>query len=217
MGLNQETPTSNAVYVGISEGKCRVKFREPNASTTERVNKDGVTVYEYVADSLSGIVTAVNHVTTDFGPQWKIILQDDQTYVLSLKHDGAYATTIVQALCNPAFDPSKPVKIIPYSFTDKERPNRTITGCQVQQDGKKLERLYCSSRNPVAGKVELPDWVAVIVNGQTMYDKTAQLEFIKSEVATKLTPRLGSAKVAVPTAPQAAPIVDEEDDGSLPF
>lgn len=219
MGLNQETPTTSAIYVSISEGKLRVRYKEPNASTTTRTTKDGNVVFEWVADSLDGVVRSITKVDSDFGPQWRIIIEDDQRYVLNLKYTSGYGKTIILALCNPSFDATKPIKIVPYSFSPDDNPKKTIIGATVYQNGNKLERPYCTSTRPDPSKTQLPDLEVMMVNGQTMYDSTKQLAFIEAELASKVVTKLTAGQQSAPAVPPpaASVVVADEDDGSLPF
>jgi len=218
MGLNQETPTSNAVYVSISEGKLRVRYKEPNASTTTRTTKDGNVVYEWVADSITGIVRSITTADSDFGKQWRLVIEDDQKYVVNVKYTSSYAKTIILALCNPLFNAALPVKIVPYSFSPDDNPKKTIIGATVYQNGSKLERPYCTSQKPDPTKTQLPDLEVMMVNGQTMYDSTKQLAFIEAELAAKVTPKLtpsATAPVVIPNDAIVTPTEDEEN--GLPF
>jgi hypothetical protein len=219
MGLNQETPTTSAVYVSISEGKLRVRYKEPNASTTTRTTKDGNVVYEWVADSISGIVRSISTADSDFGKQWRIVIEDDQRYVVTMKYTSSYAKTIILALCNPAFDGKQAIKIVPYSFSPDDNPKKTIIGATVYQNGNKLERPYCTSMRPDPTKTQLPDLEVMMVNGQTMFDSTKQLVFVEAELAAKVSPKLTSGQKETPSIPTTStvPVVDNEDDGSLPF
>ena len=219
MGLNQETPTTNAVYVSISEGKLRVRYKEPNASTTTRTTKDGNVVYEWVADSISGIVRSISTADSDFGKQWRFVIEDDQRYIVTMKYTSSYAKTIILALCNPAFDGAVPVKIVPYSFSPDDNPKKTIIGATVYQNGNKLERPYCTSMRPDPTKTQLPDLEVMMINGQTMYDSTKQLAFVEAELAAKVTPKLSATKTEVPSLPttNTVPVVDSDDDGTVPF
>ena len=218
MGLNQEAPVSNNVYVSISEGKLRVRYKEPNASTTTRTTKDGNVVYEWVADSITGLVRSVAKAESDFGPQWRMLIEDDQRYVVTMKYTSNYAKTIILALCNPAFDATLPVKIVPYSFSPDDNPKKTIIGATVYQNGAKLERPYCTSQRPDPTKTQLPDLEVMLVNGQTMYDSTKQLAFIEAELAAKVTPKLTTGTTAPVVIPNDAIVTpNEEEENGVPF
>jgi hypothetical protein len=73
---------------------------------------------------------------------------------------------------------------------------------------------------PDPTKTQLPDLEVMMVNGQTMYDSTKQLAFVEAELASKVTPKLSETKTQATTAmptTTTVPVVDSEDDGSLPF
>ena len=220
MGFVQASPLQGATYFTISDGKCRIRLKEPQEGCITRVTKDGNTVHEFVHDQFVGKLTSASVVDTDFGKQWKLVFGDASgTYVLSLKYTSGYAKTLVMALCSPNFDPRMPVTLKPYSFAPKDNPKKTIIGTTVFQFDHKLERPYCSPRDPEpAGRTLLPDLEVLQVRGETVYDDTKQMEFIVSEFQTKVGSRLTSAQqVTVPTTTASVDSVDTEDDGGLPF
>lgn len=220
MGFVQASPLQGATYFTISDGKCRIRLKEPQEGCITRVTKDGNTVHEYVHDQFVGKLTGASVVDTDFGKQWKLVFGDASgTYVLSLKYTSGYAKTLVMALCSPNFDPRMPVTLKPYSFAPKDNPKKTIIGTTVFQFDQKLERPYCSPRDPEpAGRTLLPDLEVLQVRGETVYDDTKQMEFIVNEFTTKVGSRLTSAQqVTVPTTTASVDSVDTEDDGGLPF
>lgn len=220
MGFVQASPLQGATYFTISDGKCRIRLKEPQEGCITRVTKDGNTVHEFVHDQFVGKLTSASVVDTDFGKQWKLVFGDASgTYVLSLKYTSGYAKTLVMALCSPNFDPRMPVTLKPYSFAPKDNPKKTIIGTTVFQFDHKLERPYCSPRDPEpAGRTLLPDLEVLQVRGETVYDDTKQMEFIVNEFTTKVGSRLASAQqVTVPTTTASVDSVDAEDDGGLPF
>ena len=219
MGFIQSTPLQGATYFTISDGKCRIRLKEPLEGCTTRVTKDGNTVHEYVHDQFVGKLQSASVVDTDFGKQWKLVFADASgNYVLSLKYTSGYAKTLVMALCNAKFDPRMPITIKPYSFAPKDNPNKTIIGCTVTQFDQKLERPYCSPRDPEpAGRQLLPDLEVMQVRGETIYDDTKQLEFIKAEFDTRVLARLNNSAAIINPPTSTVDAVEAEDDGSLPF
>lgn len=220
MGFMQSSPLQGATYFTISDGKCRIRLKEPQEGCVTRVTKDGNTVHEFVHDSFVAKLVSGSVVDTDYGKQWKLVFADAKdTYVLSLKYTSGYAKTIVMALCNPKFDPRMPVTLKPYSFEPKDRPGKTVIGTTVFQFDQKLERPYCSPRDPEpAGRQVLPDLEVMQVRGETIYDDTKQLEFIRSEFEAKVLGRLSTTTqptIQPPTSTVEA--ADGDDDGSLPF
>lgn len=219
MGFVQASPLQGATYFTISDGKCRIRLKEPQEGCITRVTKDGNTVHEFVHDQFVGKLTSASVVDTDFGKQWKLVFGDAKNiYVLSLKYTSGYAKTLVMALCNPKFDPKMPVTLKPYSFEPKDRPGKTVIGTTVFQFDQKLERPYCSPRDPEpAGRQILPDLEVMQVRGETIYDDTKQLEFIKSEFDTRVLARLNNSAAVINPPTSTVDAVEAEDDGSLPF
>lgn len=219
MGFIQSTPLQGATYFTISDGKCRIRLKEPQEGCITRVTKDGNTVHEFVHDSFVGHLQSGSVVDTDYGKQWKLVFGDAKNiYVLSLKYTSGYAKTLVMALCNPKFDPRMPVTLKPYSFEPKDRPGKTVIGTTVFQFDQKLERPYCSPRDPEpAGRQILPDLEVMQVRGETIYDDTKQLEFIKAEFDTRVLARLNNSAAVINPPTSTVDAVEAEDDGSLPF
>jgi len=219
MGFIQSTPLQGATYFTISGGKCRIRLKEPQEGCITRVTKDGNTVHEFVHDSFVGHLQSGSVVDTDYGKQWKLVFGDAKNiYVLSLKYTSGYAKTLIMALCNPKFDPQMPVTLKPYSFEPKDRPGKTVIGTTVMQFDQKLERPYCSPRDPEpAGRQVLPDLEVMQVRGETIYDDTKQLEFIKAEFDTRVLARLNNSAAVINPPTSTVDAVEAEDDGSVPF
>ena len=172
-------------------------------------------MHELVHDEFTGFIQAVEVVDTDFGKQWRISFLDaPYRYVLTLKYSSNYGKTLIQALANPEWDATLETTIKPYSFSPKDDASRIITGCTVSQRGKKIERLYCSSINPVDGKIILPDLEKVKVRGQEIWDDTKQMDFLLSEFQAKVSPKLQKPASAPATMSTQH---TEDDDATLPF
>jgi hypothetical protein len=217
MGFQSSSVATNATYFTLSDGKCRIRLREATAESVSRVTKDGNTVHELVHDEFTGLVRAIEVADTDFGKQWRITFVDaPYTYVLTLKYSSNYARTLIQALCNPEWDATLDTTVKPYSFSPKDDASRVITGCTVSQRGKKIERLYCSSINPVDGKIILPDLEKVKVRGQEIWDDTKQMDFLLSEFQAKVSPKLQRNERVV-TVNETLPPAHGDDDAALPF
>jgi hypothetical protein len=217
MGFQSSSVATGATYFTLSDGKCRIRLREATPESVSRVTKDGNTVHELVHDEFTGLIRAIEVVDTDYGKQWRVTFVDaPYTYVLTLKYSSNYGKTLIQALCNPDWDATLETTVKPYSFSPKDDATRTITGCTVSQRGKKVERLYCSSINPVDGKIILPDLEKVKVRGQEIWDDTKQMDFLLSEFHGKVSPKL-QRKERVVSANETLPPRQEDDDATLPF
>jgi len=55
------------------------------------------------------------------------------------------------------------------------------------------------------------------VRGETIYDDTKQLEFIKAEFDTRVLARLNNSAAVINPPTSTVDAVEAEDDGSLPF
>lgn len=215
MGFQSSSVATNATYFTLSDGKCRIRLREATPESVLRVTKDGNTVHELVHDEFTGLIKAIEVVDTDFGKQWRITFLDaPYTYVLTLKYSSNYGKTLIQALANPDWDATLDTTVKPYSFSPKDDASRVITGTTVSQRGKKIERLYCSSINPVHGKIILPDLEKVKVRGQEIWDDTKQMDFLLAEFQNKV-----AVKLQKPSAPVTVASTQhtEDDDAALPF
>lgn len=215
MGFQTTAPTSSAIYFTMSDGKCRIRLKEPTDDSVTRVTKDGNTVHERIYDQFTGVIRNIEIAQTDYGMQWKITFLDAPAfYVCTLKYTSNYAKTLIQALCNPTWDHTIETTVKPYSFNPKDDATRLITGCTVMQKGTKLERPYCSPLNPQDGKIMLPELEKVKIRGVEQWDDTKQMDFLVAEFTAKVASKLQPSAPVVPTNTQ--PIMETEDE-TLPF
>lgn len=216
MGFSNSAPQSSAIYFGISEGKCRIRLKEPTNGSVTRTTKDGNVVHELVNDQFTGVLRTVEARETQYGKQWAFTFVDAPSfYVLTIKYSSQYAKTLIQALCNPALDVTSEITLRPYSFSPKDDNTRTITGVTVMQNGKKIERPYCSPMNPEPGKTQLPGLEEITVRGEKIFDDTKQMEFLAAELSKHVLPKLAPSMPPV-TNTVSTPIEDNEN-AALPF
>ena len=97
-------------------------------------------------ESISGLITNVGFVETEFGTLLQITLKDDfiegeDPDVLSINTSTEYAKDIMKKL--PNVDLSKAVNFKPFCFTPegKSEDNKT-KGVTLSQDGKKVEKYF---------------------------------------------------------------------------
>lgn len=62
---------------------------------------------------------------------------DNNRYVVTASTNNRFGQDIEKALLSA--DLSLPIKIKPYAFPDKENKNKIVTGCQIFNDGQKLD------------------------------------------------------------------------------
>lgn len=218
MGFQTSPVAAAATYFTLSDGKCRIRLREATPDSVSRVTKDGNTVHEIVHDQFTGLIRSIEVVDTDYGRQWRITFVDAPSfYVLTLKYSSNYAKTFIQALCNPVWDATLETTVKPYSFSPKDDASRVITGCTVLQRNQKIERLYCSSINPVDGKTILPDLEKVKVRGQEIWDDTKQMDFLFAEFQNKVSFKLASTPMPAKTYDSIVASEKEAQNAELPF
>ena len=172
--------TANNVqnYYNVSNGKVVKSFgkNEPeNVVTTKRTNKNGDVVYEQIYSFIEGKITDAKLQTHDeYGDSIKLTFSDgSENAELQIKFDSSYGRSFLFKLPNCDF--SKSIKLTPYQFTDKQT-GKDVTGLNLQQDGKKIDNFYTKD-NPNG----LPQLKKVKFNGKEQWDKTDQIEFLKSK------------------------------------
>lgn len=218
MGFQSSAPIISATYFTLSDGKCRIRLKEPTSDSVSRVTKDGNTVHELIYDQFTGIIRDIAISETDYGMQWRITFLEAPTfYVCTLKYTSNYAKTIIQALCNPSWDASLETTIKPYAFNPKDDASRIITGATVLQRGQKIERPYCSPLNPVDGKITLPELEKVKIRGVEQWDDTKQMDFLVAEFKKKVLTKLQKPSIMPSNTPPQHQLTEEQHDDTLPF
>lgn len=168
------------IYLSVANGKLVRQHREPNPSTTTRVNKNGKTVYEEFFRDLVGKIISVD-VAPDrgYGKSWQLVFQDgNDRYMVQMQYSGRYSSSFLKAL--PNVNPDEPVKFMPWEMDDKNKPGKTITGVTMyQNDGNGWAKIL-----PAYTKDEpngLPEMKKVRVKGQDVWDDSAMMEFLEEK------------------------------------
>lgn len=219
MGFQTTAPVTSATYFTLSDGKCRIRLKEPTPESVSRVTKDGNTVHELIYDQFTGIIRNIEIADTDYGMQWRLTFMESPSFfVCTLKYTSNYAKTIIQALCNPSWDAGLETTIRPYSFHPKDDATRLITGATVLQFGNKIERPYCSPLNPVDGKITLPELEKVKIRGVEQWDDTKQMDFLVAEFKEKVLTKIQKPATMMPSnTPPQHQLTEEDDNVQLPF
>lgn len=213
MAFNNTARSSRTTYFTVSNGKVRVRLKEPAEGSVARQNKNGDVVHEYVFDEFSGTLQSVSIDEAPFGRQWKLIFLDEmEHYTLSMPYDSSTAQKLLNLLLAPELDLSKAVTLRPYDFTN-DKGNRVV-GVTVLQNGAKATPAFGTAAYPIDGRPEMPELEKIKFKGQEVYDSTKRLEFIASAVETTLQHKLATtpAVVAVETVQP-----DDGGDDGLPF
>lgn len=137
------------MYLNIYQGKIAVVAKEGDEGAVPRVNKNGKTVYEIPKKSVEGELYNITIEDTDYGQMCYMHLQDmDEKYKLAFPVKGDYFSSLAKKQQN--IDVNSRMTISPYSFTDKDNPNRTISGLNIYQNGNKVEN-FITKDNPLDG------------------------------------------------------------------
>jgi hypothetical protein len=230
---NAEQGTSR-IYVGCANGVFSKRVKEPTEKSIQRTLEKGVNagkiVHEEHFDYFEGALLAIEAKEKEgFGKQWtfefdiSLSPEKQEILVFNCPYTSGYAQNILVRL--PNLDLTKDVKVMAYSFLDKEK-NKERKGITLFQSGAKVNPAY-SKENPNG----LPPMVQVKIKGQLVWDNTDMFEFLEEMVKTKIVPKLpkvettevkqetaldqvDTVKAFEAEAPEAA--FDVEDD-DIPF
>lgn len=173
--VGNEKKISN--YYNVTNGKIVKSYgktKPEGIDTKSRINKNGDEVFEQIYDYIEGeIKKCFIESHEDFGDSIKIMISDNEKSAeLSIKFDSAYGRSFLFKI--PNFEYDKKIKIVPYSFINKE--GKSITGLNIFQ-GKKIPNFY-TKETPNG----LPKLKKVKFNGKDQWDKTDQIEFLKEKL-----------------------------------
>lgn len=126
---------------------------------TKEKNADGSfimgTKIEKHYESVSGKITNISFVDTDYGTLLQVELTDVDTFtpsepeILSMSTSQSFAQDFMKKL--PNIDFSKEVTLRPFSFTP-EGGKRELKGLTVTQDGVKIEKSFTEEQTDPDGK-----------------------------------------------------------------
>lgn len=155
MALHDDNYTEGMYYINIIDGKLAVHAKESDNGAVSRVNKNGKTVWEIYKKSIDGNIIDIKMEDTDYGQMCNLILQDvDEKYKLTLPVKSNYFAALAKK--QEYIDVNEKVMITPFSFKDKNDPNKTIAGLNISQDGEKVEN-YITKDNPLDGPTLSPN------------------------------------------------------------
>jgi len=178
MGLTKHG--DGGVFLSIADGKLVQQHKEPRRDvTTTRITKTGKTVHEEKFDYIEGKLFSLKTKENDYGKQYILGVQDgDDKFYINISYSSRYATSFLKAL--PNIDASKPVKLMPWSMTDKNDATKKITGITMWQDGEKIAPFY--TKEAPNG---LPEMVQVKLKGKMQWDSTDMDAFLEAMAMKK--------------------------------
>lgn len=170
---------SGKVYLSIAEGKLVRQYKDANANTNERVNKNGKTVYEEKFDSITGTLTGLTKKENEYGIFLEIGMQDgSDAYNISVSFSSRYSSSFMKQL--PNIKVSQPVKLLPWSMVDSKDPGKKVTGITLyQNDGNGFVKIlpYYTKETPNG----LPQMVKAKIKGKDVWDDFEMMQFLFSE------------------------------------
>ena len=171
--LGHEQKSNN--YYNVAGGKIVRSFgktKPEGIETQSRVNKNGETVYELIYDFIEGrIAEAKIESSENFGDFIKLKITDGKEVVsLSIGFKSSYGRHFIFRI--PNFDFRSAIKIKPYSFIDDT--GKTRIGLVIYQNGQKIASAH--TKDDPNG---LPQLEQVTFNGETKWDATKQLAFLR--------------------------------------
>lgn len=148
MQLNN-TETSGKKFLSIlADGKFHQTVADgtEGAVVREYEDKDGKeqSKTELVFGEVEGLITEISFDESDYGKN--LIIEIDGEGEIKIGTASNFGEDLLKKI--PSIDKSKPVKLVPYSFTDDK--GKTRKGVTVYQDDKKVENYYYDSVNKKA-------------------------------------------------------------------
>lgn len=140
--MRETKDTKNYVSILASDGTFRLSVPEGTSGAVKREwsvdDKSGVK-NEIVFKSLTGMITDVGFVATDFGKLLQITITDEEgDLTISTSASNNFSIDMMKKL--PNIDKTKEVKFSPYSFVDDNEKSQK--GVSIEQDGVKIKSYF---------------------------------------------------------------------------
>lgn len=207
---------SNKIYLSVSDGKVIRRVAEGTPGAEARTKKDGSITWEQRFSFITGQIKSISTKTNNFQgtemKDWVFEIEDgSESYTLQIMYDSRYAVSLLNALCNPAVDLTKPVTISPWMkiVNDKKK-----TACYLKQGtGQDNGIDWFFTKDHPNG---LPELKQVVFKGKESWDNFDQVQFLENYIETKVKPRLAVVgNVSTYNTPTDNSSLPDDDD--LPF
>lgn len=201
MGAVQQ---SNAIFLTISNGQICRRVSSKTKDSKERVNKNGVTVFEEYYKGWKGRITAIEvREHKDYGKFWNVTLTDsDGDAILQMQYSSGYSAAFLKIL--PNVDLNSDVIITPNMKIDGDKKKATIF---ITQHGVPLKHYYTRD-NPNG----LPELKQIKVKGKITWDDSDMAEFLEKMVNTEIKPKLIKAGAVASASGGAFDVEDIEPE-----
>lgn len=212
MGL-QSYQGSGTTYLNVANGKLVQQHKEPNATTSERVNKVGKVVHEQKHDMLIGKLTGLETKEDNYGKRWLFNVQDDEgvKFQVQMPYSGRYSTSLLKAL--PNIDLSEDVKIFPWEMQDKNDAAKKISGITLyQKDAKESwsKILPAYTRDEPNG---LPEMKKLKVKGKDTWDDTDMCSFLEDAAKSQFLAFYGKKHETKKEASGQKQVIGDDEAG----
>lgn len=205
-------------YLNIIGGKFAEKAKPETEGAVKRYSeKKKQDVYEVLYKDITGRITEMKIDKTDYGKQLLLTVVDvDETLQINIPVESKYFDSFCAKI--QSADLSKQVRLAPYSFNPKDKPETKMTGMNIFQDEDKMGYYY-SKENPM-GK-PFPPEERMDEDDFKMF-KLTERKFYMEMIGTEndklqsLQPAPASARAVKPTNDPLATYMSPPDD-DLPF
>ena len=205
MGLNEG---SNAMYIGISEGKISLRVKEGTPGAVQVVGKESgkiswVKYYRSITGYLTGLVNRQDKFN-DKMYNWHLTIVDgNDTYIMQVREQSGYGRSLMKSLPNVDFN--QKITFSPYLKVVEDKKRGTL---YLQQRGENVD-WYFTRENP-HGLPELEK--RIDGRGNITYDDSAVLNFFLNYVDNEILPRIEAAnRKRLGELPTEEPITEEDD------
>lgn len=161
---------SNAIYLGISDGKISRRVQQATETSVPRTTKEGKLVHEEFFKGWKGRITNIATKENDYGKQWLVTLTDeDGDAILQMPYSSGYSSAFLKAL--PNVDMDSDVLLSPKMTMEGDKKKTTLF---INQHGKAI-KWYYTKDNPNG----LPEMKQIKVKGKITWDDSEMMEFLE--------------------------------------
>jgi len=214
MALGSVNGNSNRIYLRCANGKFVQQVATPIEGSVARTTKPNAqgetrTVHEVMHDHVDGLIMGVTiKESTYLGEAIKTIelemADNGENYVITMRHDSAYATSFLNALTNVR-DFTKNIRVFVWTMKNDERPDRPFTGITLYavpgDKTTKVAKAFVPATKmdtlapDEAAKVKaMPDVAKGTYKGKPVTDNTEQVEFLIKNFTDNIEPLIKKAK-----------------------
>jgi hypothetical protein len=172
---------SSVKFINLFDGHFAIQAQANAEGANKRINKNGIEVWEYLYNNLSGVITDIISYENEYGKQWRVSITDGpEKYVLSLPDTSRYTRGFMFRIGRVNLQ--EPVDLLIGKFIADGKEIGYLT---IHQGGQKIEPMWTKD-NPG----ELPQMQKILVRGKEAWDDSDQILFIEGFVKNTIIPKL---------------------------